>query len=211
MGFYKNKLKTYTRNQNMQISSRLMEWTRQRMIAVLENYVKELEVEISTYSARASYLGFGSDRDVSNEYLLAEKELDFVKSLPTSEFYNYFANVENYNLINIEKTINEKIYNLQSKVQKYQGREGLSAKLTNADRKLEKNRDLLKKEETDLGYVMSSRVEFQGLAPEEKLSYIIGRFEIDKNVKFNKAEFDKYMTAYANSIQNENSGNTSNK
>ena len=73
----------------------------------------------------------GDDFDIEEQqfaYIMALKELDFISTMNTPEFYQYLISLENYTLCKIEdKAFDDMANNIKS-ITKYKSQKGLIAK-----------------------------------------------------------------------------------
>ena len=188
MGFYQNKVKSYSKF--VKFNKKTMVAAQQKIIELKEKHLAQMKED---YRISTRYhLEFANDND---EYViaLAEKELMFLKTLDTVEFYQHLINTENFEMIQILNEAAEKSNEYSQNIEKAVKS---GAKTNNkivggiANRKIEKNTSLLNAENLTINFTAESIAEWKGLIPDDQIIYLVGRCEIEGKHKFDKTEFN---------------------
>ena len=212
MGFYNSKLNNYLKTINF--STEQLETTKNRIIEQKKNNIEQIknDIRISRKLMMEGYDSSDYDED-RNAYFLATKELEFLSTMSTPEFYQYLISLENYNLSKIEEKAFDDMTNCITTISKQKSQKGLigaTSRLLGINKKIiEKNGKMFDLENFSADFAQSSRQEWQSISPENQALYIVGRFEIDKCTGFDKKGYNNYrLKAYENSLpsQEENLG-----
>lgn len=191
MGFYQSKLKTYSKY--ITFNPQLMAVTQDKIIKTREENLGKIKDD---YKVAQRFHLESLNEDVVFDINLLEKEIKFMKTLDTVDFYQYLINVENYNLVEILQESAKKRNEYASNIDKYSNKKGLFGQnktvggITN--RKIEKNTTLLNKEDLTLGVTAESMSEWKGLSPDDHVIYLVGRFELEGKDGFDLSSFEQY-------------------
>ena len=191
MGFYHNKLKTYSKY--IKFNKSLMEVTQRKIIESREKNLNKLKED---YRVSCKYHIEDMNPTVENDIIIGEKEIDFLKTLGTVDFYQHLINVENYNLFEILKdaSANRREYAgivERSSEKKYtKNSPKIMAGLHN--RRIEKNTRLMNEEDLKIGLAAESMAEWSSLTPDDHIIYLVGRFELEGKDSFDKESFNQY-------------------
>lgn len=190
MGFYQNKLKTYSKY--ITFNPKLMAVTQEKIISAKESNLQKLKDEIRLNKRfHLENMSDTSEIDVA----LAEKEIAFMKSLNTVDFYQYLINVENYNLVELMQQSANKRNECARTIDKYSNLKGIANNKISASlagRKVEKNNKILKEEDLKLGFISESMNEWKGLIPDDHVIYLVGRYELEGKSGFDMESFNHY-------------------
>jgi len=194
MGFYNSKLNQYSTS--IPFNAEQLEATKERIIEQKKKYIEELKNDIRV-SRMAGFEGDYEDYETQKEsYFLALKELDFIQTMNTLEFYQYMISLENYNLCKIEdKAFTDMANNIKA-LGKYKSQKGLVGKassLLGIDKKrIEQISKLVEDNNLTVDFTQESRKEWQEITPENQALYIVGRFEVDGKTGFDKKGYENY-------------------
>ena len=191
MGFYNDKLNKYSKE--ISFSPEQLEETKQRIIEEKKNYIEALRKDMQL-SRRSNLDGEYEYEQEQDAYMMAVRELDFVQTMNTPEFYQYMISVENYTLSKIEdKAFTDMANNIKT-MSKYKSQKGLVGKasaLFGIDRKMiDKNSKQFEENNHTADYTQNAHKEWQAISPENQALYIAGRFEIDGKISFDKEGFE---------------------
>ena len=192
MGFYQSKLKTYSKY--ITFNPQLMAVTQKKIIESREKHL-EAAKEDMRLSRRFHLEEVTGPSEVDIEIL--DRELKFLKTLDTVDFYQHLINMENYNLVEILQDSankrNEYVRTIDKYSNKSTGLFGQNKTLGGiANRKIEKNTRALKDADLTIGLTAESMAEWKGLIPDDHVIYLVGRYELEGKDGFDKKGFDQY-------------------
>ncbi|MBQ8425048.1 MAG: hypothetical protein IJX17_03390 [Clostridia bacterium] len=192
MGFYQSKLNTYSKY--ITFNPQLMAVTQKKIIETREKKLEEMKEDMRL--SRRFHLE--EVRGISEVDLeIYEREIKFLKTLDTVDFYQHLINMENYNLVEILQESatkrNEYVRTIDKFSNKSTGMFGHNKTLGGiANRKIEKNTRALRDADLTIGLTAESMAEWKGLIPDDHVIYLVGRFELEGKDSFDKKGFDQY-------------------
>jgi len=191
MGFYQSKLNTYSKY--ITFNPELMAVTQRKIIETREKKLAQMKEDLRI--ARRYHIE--NVQDVSDlEIGIYEREISFLKTLSTVDFYQHLINVENYNLVELLQEASVRRNESVREIDKYSNRNGLLANnkvaAGIANRKIEKNTRKLKEEDMTIGLTAESMAEWKGLIPDDHVIYLVGRYELEGKDSFDKKGFEQY-------------------
>lgn len=197
MGFYKNKVNQYINKGVLNLNDSEIEEVRK---GITNQFQKELDalVEDMKLNSNVELIAgpIVSNADV-RRCITAENELKFVQNLSTEDFFEYLTLYEKYHLQNIKKVSEAKVKELTETIKKYKERIGLIAKASATfgldKKKIAKNQNLLNLEELKLEAINDFCNDYKELTTDEKFCYVVGRYAVDKQSRFDVRGFEEYL------------------
>ena len=192
MGFYDSKINTYSKF--VKIDDETLAFEKKKfLVEDAKEIDKQKEyLRIMRHASRGENL-ISEEENALNLKML---EYDFVKTLEPSDFFKFLGFVEHHALCKIEENALNERKEHSEKLNKYQEQKGFigkaSALFGTDKKKIEKNSKLVEGDDLTIGVANACKTEWNALSDEEKLVYLIGRFEMDGKTRFDQKAFDDF-------------------
>ena len=209
MGFYSSKIETY--GKFVRLDDETLTFEKKKILA--EDSVEiEKQKEYIRIMRRANRGGDNLISEEEEESLnLKLREYDFMQTLEPVDFFKFLGFIENYALCKIEENALNERNKHSEKLSKYQEQKGFigkaSALFGTDKKKIEKNSKLVEGDDLTIGVANACIAEWRDLSDEEKLVYLIGRFEMDGKTRFDQKAFDEFKALV--SIESQKDSNES--